>query len=107
MPRVTYVQADGSAQTLELSSGKSLMLAAQSHGVAGILGECGGQAMCATCHVYVEEAYLGRLPEMTEDEDAMLEEAAAPRKPTSRLSCQVELTDDLDGLVLHLPEEQL
>jgi 2Fe-2S ferredoxin len=107
MPRVTYVQADGSSQTLELSTGKSLMLAAQSHGVAGILGECGGQAMCATCHVYVEESYLGRLPEMTEDEDAMLEEAVSPRKPNSRLSCQVELTDDLDGLVLRLPEEQL
>ena len=107
MPRVTYVQADGSAQTLEPSTGKSLMLAAQSHGVAGILGECGGQAMCATCHVYVEESYLGRLPEMTEDEDVMLEEAVAPRRPNSRLSCQIAVTDELDGLVLHLPEEQL
>jgi ferredoxin, 2Fe-2S len=107
MPRVTYVQADGSARTFEASTGKSLMLAAQSEGVAGILGECGGQAMCATCHVYVDAAYLDRLPEMTEDEDAMLDEALAPRLPNSRLSCQVEVTDDLDGLVLHVPEEQL
>lgn len=107
MPRITYVQADGSSQILEPSTGKSLMLAAQSHGVAGILGECGGQAMCATCHVYVEESYLGRLPEMTEDEDVMLEEAVAPRRPNSRLSCQIAVTDELDGLVLHLPEEQL
>jgi 2Fe-2S ferredoxin len=107
MPEVTYVQADGSAQTLELSTGKSLMLAAQSHGVAGILGECGGQAMCATCHVYVDERYLDRLPPMTEDEDVMLEETASERTPNSRLSCQVDVTDDLDGLVLRVPEEQL
>ena len=106
MPEVTYVQADGSARSFELSTGKSLMLAAQSHGVAGILGECGGQAMCATCHVYVDEAYLDRLPEMTEDEDAMLEDAVCPRRPNSRLSCQVEVADELDGLVLHIPEEQ-
>jgi 2Fe-2S ferredoxin len=107
MPEVTYVQADGSVETLDLTPGKSLMLGAQSHGVPGILGECGGQAMCATCHVYVDETYLDRLPPVSEDEDAMLDDAAAERKPNSRLSCQVEVTDDIDGIVLHVPEEQL
>jgi len=107
MPEVTYVQADGSIESFDLTPGKSLMLGAQSNGVPGILGECGGQAMCATCHVYVDETYLDRLPPVSEDEDAMLDDAAAERKPNSRLSCQVEVTDDIDGIVLHIPEEQL
>ena len=107
MPQVTYVQIDGTTETFDLGVGKSLMLAAQSHGVSGILGECGGQAMCATCHVYVDERYLAHLPEMSEDEDVMLEEAASERKPTSRLSCQIDVTDELDGVVLHVPEEQV
>jgi 2Fe-2S ferredoxin len=107
MPKVTYVQADGSSETFELTPGKSFMLAAQSNGVAGILGECGGQAMCATCHVYVDERYLDRLPAVSEDEDAMLEEAASERKANSRLSCQLEVSGELDGIVLNVPEEQL
>ena len=107
MPKVTYIQADGSSATYDFSVGKSLMLAAQSQGVDGILGECGGQAMCATCHVYVEETYLDRLPEMSEDENEMLEEAAAERRPNSRLSCQIPITDDLDGITLEVPEEQV
>jgi len=107
MPRVTYIQTDGSSEALDLAVGKSLMLAAQSNGVAGILGECGGQAMCATCHVYVDERFLERLPAISDDEDAMLDEAASERKPTSRLSCQIEVTDELDGLELHVPAEQV
>ncbi|OLT09030.1 ferredoxin [Pseudonocardia sp. CNS-139] len=107
MPRVTYVQPDGSRETFDLGAGKSLMLAAQSNGVSGILGECGGQAMCATCHVYVDSRHLDRLPPMSEEEDVMLEDVASERKPSSRLSCQIELTDELDGIELHVPEEQV
>jgi 2Fe-2S ferredoxin len=106
MPKVTYVQPDGARETFDVASGKSLMLGAQSHGVAGILGECGGQAMCATCHVYVDEKDLGQLPPMSDDEDAMLEDTACERKANSRLSCQLEAHDELDGIVVHLPEEQ-
>jgi ferredoxin, 2Fe-2S len=106
MPKVTYVQPDGTNETFDIASGKSLMLGAQSHGVAGILGECGGQAMCATCHVYVDEKVLGILPEMSDEEDAMLEDTASERKPTSRLSCQLEAADNLDGIVVYLPDEQ-
>jgi 2Fe-2S ferredoxin len=105
MPKVTYVQADGSSATYDFSVGNSLMLAAQSQGVDGILVECGGQAMCATCHVYVDEKYLDRLPDMSEDENEMLEEATAERRPTSRLSCQIPVTEDLDGVTLEVPEE--
>jgi len=107
MARVTFIQADGSRDALDLGTGKSVMLAAQSNGVSGILGECGGQAMCATCHVYVRADYLDRLPPVSEDEDAMLEEAAAGRKTNSRLSCQIEVTDELDGIELGVPEEQV
>lgn len=82
------------------------MLAATSHGVAGILAECGGNAMCATCHVYVESGWLDRLPAMTSEEDALLDGAAAERLPNSRLSCQIKVTPELDGLELRLPRRQ-
>src|SRR5246127_1501203 len=106
MPKVTYVQPDGGRETFDIAAGKSLMLGAQSHGVEGILGECGGQAMCATCHIYVDAKDLDVLPSMSEDEDAMLEDHASERKPTSRLSCQLEACEELDGIVVYLPEEQ-
>jgi 2Fe-2S ferredoxin len=106
MPKVTYVQPDGARETFDIATGKSLMLGAQSNGVAGILGECGGQAMCATCHVYVDAKDLDLLPSMSDEEDAMLEDTASERKPTSRLSCQLEASDDVDGIVVYLPEEQ-
>ncbi|MDV6271457.1 2Fe-2S iron-sulfur cluster-binding protein [Rhodococcus globerulus] len=107
MSKITYVQPDGSLETCDVSPGKSLMLAAQSKGISGILGECGGQAMCATCHVYVDESFLDKLPAPSEEEDAMLEEAASDRRPNSRLSCQIDASDELDGLVVHVPAEQL
>jgi 2Fe-2S ferredoxin len=106
MPKVTYVQPDGARETFDITAGKSLMLGAQSHGVAGILGECGGQAMCATCHVYVDAKDLDGLPPISDEEDAMLEDTASERKSTSRLSCQLEAADDLDGIVVYLPDEQ-
>jgi 2Fe-2S ferredoxin len=74
--------------------------------VEGILGECGGQAMCATCHVYVDAKDLENLPEMSDDEDAMLEDTASERKSNSRLSCQIDASDELDGIVVYLPDEQ-
>jgi 2Fe-2S ferredoxin len=82
------------------------MLAATSHGVDGIVAECGGNAMCATCHVYVEDGWLDRLPATTDGEDALLDGAAAGRLPNCRLSCQIRITPDLDGLELRLPEWQ-
>src|ERR1700752_3040450 len=106
MPKVPYVQPDGARETFDIAPGKSLMLGAQSHGVDGILGECGGQAMCATSPIFVAAKDLEVLPPMSEDEDAMLEDTASERKPTSRLSCPLEACDDLDGIVVYLPEEQ-
>lgn len=107
MPKISYTSADGSQRTLDVASGTSVMQAAISHGVDGIVAECGGQAMCATCHVYVDADFAGRLPEPSEDEAEMLEMTACARTEYSRLSCQIEVTEDLDGLVVQLPESQI
>ncbi|MEH2560008.1 2Fe-2S ferredoxin [Bradyrhizobium algeriense] len=107
MPSITFIHPDGRAQQIEASVGESAMQAATRKDINGILAECGGNAMCATCHVYVEEDWLARLPAMGGDEDALLDGAAAERRINSRLSCQIKLAADLDGLVLSLPDRQL
>ena len=106
MPSITFIHPDGRRQQVDARDGESAMQAATRNDISGILAECGGNAMCATCHVYVEEDWLVRLPAMGGGEDALLDGAAAERHPNSRLSCQIELTADLDGLVLNLPDRQ-
>jgi ferredoxin, 2Fe-2S len=106
MPHVTYVSHDGNSTTLEVPLGTSVMQAAALHGLDGIVAECGGSCMCATCHVYVREDQLSKLPEMELGEDAMLDGTASPRKPNSRLSCQLVMTPEMDGLVVTTPETQ-
>jgi 2Fe-2S ferredoxin len=107
MTSIIFIHPDGRNERIEASEAESAMLAATSNGIDGILAECGGNAMCATCHVYVDESWLGRLPAMGSEEDALLDGAAAERRPTSRLSCQIKLTPELDGLVLRLPDRQV
>ncbi|WGD52193.1 2Fe-2S iron-sulfur cluster-binding protein [Bradyrhizobium sp. CB1650] len=107
MPAITFIHPDGKSDRVETSDGESAMQAATRHGLDGILAECGGNAMCATCHVYVDESWLARLPAMADGEDALLDGAAAERQPASRLSCQIVITPDLDGLVVRLPERQI
>src|SRR3954454_20186741 len=107
MPRVTYIDNDGKQTALDIDVGTSVMQAAVFRGVDGIVAECGGSCMCATCHVYVQEDQLAaKTPAMQPDEDAMLEGTASPRKPNSRLSCQLVVSPEMDGLVVHLPETQ-
>ncbi|MFF3335301.1 2Fe-2S iron-sulfur cluster-binding protein [Streptomyces sp. NPDC002888] len=107
MPTVIFQLPDGTERKVTAASGTVLMQAAVSHGVAGIVAECGGNAACATCHVYVAagQSDLAGPPNGVEDE--MLDFTAAERRPTSRLSCQIQLSDALDGLVVHVPEEQV
>ena len=107
MPKVTYVHPDGRRDALDLAEGTSVMQGATGNGIDGILAECGGNCMCATCHVYVEPAQLGLLPAMSEEEDALLDGAAAERRPNSRLSCQIKVAPGLDGLVVRLPDRQV
>jgi ferredoxin, 2Fe-2S len=107
MPSITYVHPNGARQVLDVPVGTSVMRAAILNGVDGIVAECGGEMMCATCHVYVDEAQLGRTPSQSDDERAMLEFTASERRSNSRLSCQLVVTPEMDGLVVHLPETQV
>ncbi|WP_456619549.1 MULTISPECIES: 2Fe-2S iron-sulfur cluster-binding protein [unclassified Bradyrhizobium] len=107
MPAITFIHPDGKSDRIETSDGESAMQAATRHGLDGILAECGGNAMCATCHVYVDESWLTRMPAIADDEDALLDGTATERLPASRLSCQIMITSELDGLVLRLPERQV
>jgi 2Fe-2S ferredoxin len=103
---VHLVAADGTRRTLMAAVAQSLMRAAVAAGVDAIKADCGGLMTCATCHVFVDPDWLTRLPPPSADEDAMLEMTAAPRRPTSRLSCQIALASELDGLTVSLPETQ-
>jgi 2Fe-2S ferredoxin len=105
MPRITYVLLDGSPRVIEVPAGQSVMEGAVTNGLEGIVADCGGNMACATCHVYVDPAWMGKLPAPDESETAMLEFAAEPR-PTSRLSCQIRVGAEIDGLVVHMPESQ-
>jgi 2Fe-2S ferredoxin len=107
MPRITFLRPSGGAAAFEVPSGTSVMQAAVSNGLDGIVAECGGNCMCATCHVYVEEDWLPRLPAMSTEEDALLDGTASERRPESRLGCQIGLGPDLDGLTVRLPERQV
>ena len=105
MPTVTFIAADGSQHEVKASPGVSLMQAAIDNGIEGIVAECGGACSCATCHCYVEDEWKSKTGQPHDMESAMLECVLDP-KPNSRLSCQVILTDALDGLVVTLPESQ-
>jgi 2Fe-2S ferredoxin len=107
MPIITFIRPDNRSENIEASIGESAMQVATRHGIDEIVAECGGNAMCATCHVYVDDSWIGRLTAMSEDENALLDGVAAERLAGSRLSCQIKLEQDLDGLVLRLPERQL
>lgn len=104
---VSYQQPDGSISTIEAADGDSVMDTAMKHGVDGIVAECGGALACATCHVYVGPAFADAVGGPDEFEDELLEGAAAERRDTSRLSCQVIVSADLDGLVVEVPETQV
>lgn len=106
MPQVTLISAGGKTTVLEVAYGQSLMQAAVSSGYKGIVGECGGSAMCATCHVYVDAEFKHRLPAPLETELEMLECTADERKPESRLSCQIKMAPELEGMTVHVPERQ-
>ncbi len=106
MPTIQIIQTDGSTRELVAPEGTSVMQAAMGGGLTGIVAECGGSAMCATCHVYVDEAWADRLPAPLANELEMLECTASERLPTSRLSCQIKMSAALDGIVLRLPATQ-
>ena len=107
MPQVTYIEHGGAERTVDVPVGENVMHGALFNGVEGIIGECGGALACATCHCYVDEAWIDKVggPASPEERD-MLEIAAAEVRPNSRLGCQVVMIEELDGLVVHTPENQ-
>ena len=106
MTKIIYLNAAGDRRELDVSDGNSVKQAAVANGVDGIVAECGGSAMCATCHVYVESGPVDRLPPPNAVENEMLDSTAEPRQSTSRLSCQLVVGPELEGLVVRLPEQQ-
>lgn len=105
MPLIKYVDHSGNTHEEDVPVGNSVMQGAIDNMIDGIVAECGGACVCATCHVYVDDAWVAKTGTRSDDEDMMLD-AAADRQKNSRLSCQIKVTDDLDGLVVHLPESQ-
>ena len=105
MPKVIFIAHDGSRREVRAESGLSLMRAAVDHDVRGIDADCGGMCACATCHVFVDPAWVGRLDPPSSQEEEMLN-FTAERRGTSRLACQVPITDALDGLTVTMPEGQ-
>ena len=101
MPKIVYIEPDGTRRELEVPVGYSVMEGATMNSVEGIEAECGGACSCATCHAYVDERWLDKLPPMEPMEDSMLE-AAVERRPNSRLTCQIQVTEELDGLTLEV-----
>ena len=95
MTTINFIHPDGRAESVEAAGGGSVMLLAVSHGIDEIAAECGGNAMCATCHVYVDDVWIDRLPAVSEAEDALLDGVATDRKPASRLSCQIQIEPNL------------
>ena len=105
MPKITFIEHDGAVHDVEAENGSTVMETAMKGGVTSIVAECGGSCTCSTCHVYVDEAWAERLPKPTAEEEDQLD-FAFDLKPNSRLSCQITVTDELDGLVLRTPSYQ-
>jgi ferredoxin, 2Fe-2S len=106
MPNVTYISHTGQTTTIDVPLGTSVMENAVKNGIEGIVGECGGAMLCATCHVYVDPAFLEKLDPIDEEQEEMLGATAAERKPNSRLSCQIRMKPQFDGLIVRMPDRQ-
>ena len=105
MPKLIIIENDGTRHELEAAPGSTVMENAIRNSINGILAECGGACACATCHVYVDEAFADKAGKPDPMEEDMLDFAYDVR-PTSRLSCQIKMNDALDGLIVHVPEKQ-
>src|SRR5271169_802879 len=103
---VTYISYSGVTSPVSVPIGDSVMEGAIKNGIDGIVAECGGACQCATCHVYVDEAFLALLKPIQEDEDEMLNSTFSERRPNSRLGCQIPVTKELDSLIVRTPKSQ-
>ena len=106
MAKITYVEHSGKSHTIDVASRLTVMEGAIQNNIPGIDADCGGSMACATCHVYVKEEWFDKINLKTEGEDDMLDTAYEPKK-NSRLSCQISVNDEIDGLIVNLPEKQV
>ena len=106
MPKITYVEHSGKTHTIEVANGLTVMEGAVQNNIPGIDADCGGSMACATCHVYVKEEWFNKLPKKEDGEEDMIDMAFEPKK-NSRLSCQIMVSDQLEGLVVDIPEKQV
>lgn len=105
MPKITYITPKGERHEVEVENGYTVMEGAVNNNIEGIVAECGGACACATCHAYIDESWLDKVAELDDMEDSMLD-AAYERKDNSRLTCQIEVTDALDGLLVHVADNE-
>ena len=106
MPKITYIDSTGNKKTIDVEKGLSVMEGAVQNKISGIDADCGGGMACATCHVYVKEDWFNKLPKKEDGEEDMLDMAFEPKK-NSRLSCQLMVSEQIDGLIVNLPEKQV
>ena len=105
MPKLTFTDSSGNKNTIDVEKGLTVMEGAIQNDIPGIDADCGGSMACATCHVYIEENWVNKIPKAEESEIDMIDMAYEPKK-NSRLSCQITVTDELDGLTVTTPEKQ-
>ena len=106
MTKITYIEHNGKEHTVDVQNGLTVMDGAVQNDIPGIDADCGGSMACATCHVYVKDDWYNKLDGKSEGEDDMIDQAYDPKK-NSRLSCQITVSDKIEGLIVHLPEKQV
>ena len=106
MTKITYIENNGKEHTVDVQNGLTVMEGAVQNDIPGIDADCGGSMACATCHVYVKDDWYNKLDEKSEGEDDMIDQAYEPKK-NSRLSCQITVSDKIEGLIVHLPEKHV
>lgn len=107
MVKITFIEFDGTAKTVDVEPGLTVMEGGRDNDVKGMEADCGGACACSTCHVYVDEAWVDRLPGRDPMEEDMLDFAWQPDPRRSRLTCQIKVTPEIEGLVVHMPEKQI
>ena len=107
MAKITFIEHGGTEHVVEVANGMTVMEGARDNNIPGIEADCGGACACSTCHVYVHPDWFSKLPEIDPMEEDMLDFAFQPDPDRSRLTCQLKVTDDLDGLVVQMPEKQI
>ena len=106
MAKITYIEINGTSHTVDVAEGLTVMEGAVQNNIPGIDADCGGGMACATCHVYVKDEWFDKINKKSEGEDDMIDQAYEPKK-SSRLSCQIQVSPEIDGLEVHLPEKQI